>query len=275
MENNSGLVQDAIKTAIAIVNSITPYNKWVIVNIGKTPNLTFTYPTIPVIPTCFGYNYDKVPELFETDGVIEAKIEKRWFVKLTKSSYDTYAPPVYEKFDFITKTARVKNYFDKDTRADYYNKEPGVYRHGGGNYGPEIPGQYAVLINVDQLRRFMGFYSGSVPLYYISNKCLFYRGNKLTIDGEVEGKLVDILIKNYNSIVPKEIIYKYIHPSGKEYAKNKTFADDSIKSSYKRIEKKFNKDTFFGPNFLLAQKRGFGIFVVQPYQEEVKPQEAK
>ena len=66
----------------------------------------------------------------------------------------------------------------------------------------------------------------------------------------MEDKFVEILVKNRNSIVSKEIIYKYIDSSGNDYLKNQAYADDALKSAFKRIKKYFDYDTVGGAPFL-------------------------
>lgn len=144
---NTGIVNDALALCLSIYNSTPPSDSWVIVNIARSSFPTFTYPNNTEIPTGFGYGYDNTPKLLKDEKVIEAMTPKRWYLIISTGNASDY--------DLITPIALTKGYFKKGERCNYYWK----YKTYGDDYGPEPPGHYSVLINMDSLKKFYAKYN--------------------------------------------------------------------------------------------------------------------
>lgn len=263
----TGIINDSLQLLKIIVNNSIPGEKYTIVNIAKSSMLAFTDKTRTKIPTSFGFSFDKVPEYLKTQNIFIEEWIGRWFLGKVKGTRQSW---VGEK---ITDKARELGYFDSNTIASYFLES--VSFSDKVDFGMDLPLQRAVLVDIEKAKEFIAWNEGSTPLFYESNKTLYYRGKQLTFQGLVESRFIDILVKNSNSIVPKKDIYEYVYPEGKEYSKNKSFADDSLKSTFKRLKVKIAEDKFFDESFALVEKKGFGILTIEPLKREDKTPKAQ
>lgn len=260
MENINGLVQDALKTANYILNSLTPYDEWVIVNLCKvTNNPAFTYPTYPEIPTIFGYSFDKVPEFFIKEGVIEAKTFDKWYSGLTIVPY--YGSQKHDGlpiYDGITKIARNKEYINKSNRVGYYEK----WKRDYVDDGPGGVEHYSALINVKKLREFVRWYGNQSPKVDIKNGHLYYLKFVLPFNGDEKIKAVKLLVDNINSIVSYKEFYEIREGTNydKDSIKQKSRIHNSLESMFKTIKSELKKSEL--KNYLImVQQDGFGMFI--------------
>ncbi len=257
-KNTNGLVRDAVKIASNIYDSLTPYEDWVIVNICKSHNWSFTYPDCPEIPTGFGYIYDKVPDILEKDGVIEAKTNK-WFIGLTTKPYSSENPKNLPIYDTISIVARAKKYFNKETRAEYYKK----YDTSTNTYeGPKVAGQYSALINVKKLIKFIRWYGNQSPRFNSVTGELSYLGYSLKFSGLDKINAVKLLVDNIGSIVRYKDFYEIREGVNfdSDIKTQKQKIQNSLESMYKSIKNDVTSSDLKS-YIVLAQQNGFGMFI--------------
>jgi hypothetical protein len=251
--------QNAMLTGNIILNNISPRDRWIIVNIAQTENQVFSYPSIPELPTCFGYVFDKVPQILEEEGVIEAKINGLWFLKISSIKKE-YLGKTGK--DSITVVARHKGYIKKTEIAEHYIKYDKYLKL---DTGPKARGQYSVLINVNRLRLFINWYSGLTPIFNDNNKTLEFLNEKIQFNGDVNIKSIKLLIDNINSMVSNKDFYEI--PRGltnyNELIKHKgkTKVHESLKKIFKEIENKIKSNNILKNVLIPVQKDGYGIFI--------------
>lgn len=252
----NGLVNDAVRLCTVIWDSLLPTSQWAVVNIAKSKNALFTYPTkYQEIPTSFGYTYDRVPQYLSECGVIEALGVSRWFMFFSKG--------ISEKTtDLITNVARAKKYISEDQSASYYHTLSDYKQR----YGPTEPGQYAILINVSKMSNFIRRSLTTIPQFSEDSGILSFLGKVIRFDGEVEKKSVRLLVDNIGSIVTKEEFYS-IPRGAKNYKaiveSKKGSLHDSLEKMFNKIKSKFYEDKDLKNALIFVQKDGFGIFVNQ------------
>ena len=169
----NGLLKDAFKLSVQIFDSLSPSDKYVIVNIAKTTNSTFTYPANSEIPTSYGYLFDKTPQVLIEEKVFIVKEKNKWWIGNDKIKQNT--------LDLITIMARSKGYLNKDEWAHYYSQW--IYDHY--NYGPTCSGLYVVLIDVLKLKEFINKLSGALPVFNEATKSLEFLGQTVLFSGEL------------------------------------------------------------------------------------------
>ncbi len=262
----NGLINDCVTLCSYIYDALPPAEYWSVVNIAKTANRTFTYPSIKEIPTSYGYSYDRVPQELLAQGVIEALMPNRWFTRWGNAISGSYSA---NGKDFLTTIARDKGYLNflklpnDQTVAHFYYE----WRNSRENWGPVEAGQYSVLINKQKLVEFTRWYSNTSPQFVLQTGDLYFLGQNLKFEGEVKRKTVDLMIKNINSIVPKEQFYELREDSSVttyEQQKNRnrlTKVSDRLEDTYKQIQREIEKHPVLGVALIPIQKKGFGIFV--------------
>ncbi len=144
MESNN-VVQDAVELAKAILDSLLPTDRWTIVNVARNGDRIINLTNISEIPPSFGYSFDNVPRLLHQEGVIEAVVRNKWFVKVVKNKLRSSLAVD----DSITSEARKKMYIDKNEIAKFYSGS--IYT----NDLPKIGGQATILINKEKLINFI------------------------------------------------------------------------------------------------------------------------
>ena len=246
---------------LAIYNSLSPRDTWKIVNIGKSNNQVFNWPSYPSIPWSYGYTYDSVPQILEEDGVIEAKVANSWFMGVENGTK--------QFLDAITIAARQKKYITDDEIVNFYCK----YSHSrkSNDRGPtSVGGQYSILVNIQKLIAFYQKYNQEAtppkPIFNEKVRTLDFLGEKILFKGKIEQKSVKILVDNMNSMVSKKDFFD-VRGEGKYEVEVKKFgstpAHEPIEKVFKEIKSKITSNDKLKKVLILAQQEGFGMFIDQ------------
>jgi len=266
----SGLINDALLLCRSVLDCLTPNEDWAIINIAKTSNRTFTFPSIPEIPTSFGYTYDNVPKLLIENGVIEETLPNRWYVSLINRD-EKYQ---LSSWDNITSMLYKNKYINNDKKAYYYYS----YSHSTENrYGPKISGQHAVLINKQKLLFFTNWYSNQWPKFNNTTGTFEYLGYQIKFEGDLIIKTVNLLINNINSIVNKEVLYDVRGTGDFQIMKKRgkvTSANDATKKIYESIKKKIKDHEQLKKYLVIASWEGYGLFISYP-KPDANPKNGK
>lgn len=258
---NTGIVNDALVLCLNIYHATPPNKKWAILNIARSTNSSFTFTSYKyqIIPTSYGYNYDNVPDFLRDEGVFEALVQNHWFLNVGKRAS-------LESYDLVSVTAKVKNYLSKGEGAYYYQK----WTRDDVDEGPATPGQYAVLVNMEKLTSFYNKYNppqiSNIPTYDSSNGELSFMGERIKIEGEINIKTMDLLIKNINSRVGMKELFEVRQNANyeQEIAKyKKTPTNDIVEQVIKSLKAKIEENGKLKKILIFVQKDGFGIFIDQ------------
>ena len=258
------LIEDAINLSETVLDSLLPGQEWVIVNIAKTDTQTFALDGIPQIPTCFGYVYDRVPELLEKEGIIEAKEENRWYTEVKNISHymnDDFTEIAFAKLrelDGITAFTRKKGYLTEDEIVEYIDGSDRV------NFNRQFGKQYAVLMNRKAMEQFIGWYRGLTPKFDEKTGELHFLGQTMKFSGAITIKTVKLLMDNLNSFVSKKDFYNLRGVDNydtKIRLKKLTAIHDIFEKSIKDIKTTLAKNPKIEEALTIIQKDGFGIFM--------------
>lgn len=146
---DKGLIFDAAKLSRNILNSLLPGREWEVCNIAIDEREMFRLEGYPMIPSAFGYAYDKVPTLLQQKGVIEAIKPDSWFITVTNNPESAEVDIMLDMVDDITAIARQKGYITNNEVVEYFisgKKYP---------YPKRLHGHFAILLNVGALRKFV------------------------------------------------------------------------------------------------------------------------
>src|SRR5438105_325524 len=80
MENN--VVEDAVRLAKCILSTLASSNKVIIVTLVKLEGKETIISPVKYYMTAFCYAYDQTPHFLENCGLIEAKQEDEWFMRI-------------------------------------------------------------------------------------------------------------------------------------------------------------------------------------------------
>lgn len=121
------------------------------------------------------------------------------------------------------------------------------------------------LINVAKLKSTMMKLRGEFSKAFNSTTGIFtYGETKIRLNGKLEKRLLSVLTNNFNSIVDRDEVYKYVYKG--DVFENDIFSEnDSVKSPakarleemFKSLKKKFN---ILGKYIVFRQEKGYGIF---------------
>lgn len=252
-------IRDCLSLVLNIHDSLSPHDSWKVVNIGKSTNSTFSWPSYPSIPWSFGYSYDSVSQILEEEGVIEAKIQDAWYIGITKTSASQSDP--------ITILARKKGYLKNDESVKYYSKWTSEHV----DHGPtSVGGQFSILVNVQNLIKFYWKYNEQTlpprPTFNETTKNLDFLGESVHFMGEIEQKSVRLLMENLNSLVSKKEFYEVRGEVGYEETvkkKRPTLVHEPLEKMFTEIKKKIMANKKLKNVLILAQQDGFGMFLNQ------------
>lgn len=253
----NNLTQDALRLSETILDSLLPNEGWVIVNIAQINQKTFKVPTWPGIPTSFGYEFDKVPDLLIEEGVIEMLASDHWFTDVTSLMLLEG-----ESINQMTVFARGKGYIKQNENIEFMwtGIINGVKMYWRGSYR----GQYAALINRKQLEVFIKYCKNLGPKFNEETGTFEFLGETVNFEGKVEIKSVQLLVQNLNSIVAKEDFYKVRGKEDYQVIKKEhgvTRLHDVLEKVFDKIKKKFETNPKLKDTIKLVQKDGFGMFI--------------
>lgn len=258
MENK--VIQDAVRLAINILDSLLPSDSWLMVNIVKNKKEQLNFNDFPDIPTTFGYTYDQVVLLLVKEEVIEELNPNSWFIRITdKNSYYAHnISPYIDQLDPLGMQAWHKGYIKEGQLVEYY------YSNERQRLGPIISGHFSVLINRKSLENFIKKYSNSHPILNEETGEFSFRGEVVIFHGELEIKSLKLLLDNLNSIVTKKRFYEVRGKNDYDLIKKKygvTQLHDSLEKLFINIRSKIKKNAKLRDTFIFTQDNGFGIFL--------------
>ncbi len=263
---NNSLVNDAISLCQTIYDATPPTTKWRAVSIAKTINRIFSYPSVPEIPTGYGYFYDEVPKYLFSEGVFEAMVPNKWYKGIISVSSGTKIN------DLVSTTAIAKGYLERNQLIDFYSK----WRREYVDFGPTAPGQFTVLVNIESLLRFIATATSSplsqTPAFDNKTGELSFLGEKIMISGDIEIRSLDLLVKNLNSIVSKADFYEVRDNVNYQKAikgKKATNINDITEKIFRALKLKVKANDKLKKVLVFAQDEGFGIFVDQNQLQKV------
>lgn len=157
------VIEDALELVETIKNGMSLKRPWKIVNVVKDSERIINFDEHPMIRDCYGYNFDEVLEVLESNRVIEAKLDGWWFVDTTTtdSYWGTTIYPNLTILDNIWWVVKEKGYFKDNQMPEYYFDENYLYSNQIKGQGPRKSGQYSILVNRKALNVFIDKYGGS------------------------------------------------------------------------------------------------------------------
>jgi hypothetical protein len=255
------VMENAFFLALNILGTLSPRDSYVVVNIAKSNNPIFSYPSIPEIPSVFGYNFDKVPQILEEEEVICAKVSNRWYINRSISLWKD------ERGDALDIKAHALGILPKKNGYGYYKARDNNYTRSQ-SFGPIVSGQYAALISVERLKLFVGKSSepvkSKVP-QMIDGKYLEFMGERIEFSG-LELRAVACLVKNIGSIVSVQDFCETDPDDNYDrYVKEKklTELDDKLSKRLEAIRRKIKSNSVLSKLLVPAKQEGFGLFVNQ------------
>lgn len=257
MEND--VLEDALRVCNNILRSVTPEDKWVIVNTALNSRDTFLIPKCPAIPPVYGYRFESSPRFLERKGVIVAKTPFWWFVRITDldSYYARQILPELELSDDIYWAAKEKNHLRKNQVIEYYVDETDTR-------GPVFHGQAAVLVNVKALIKFIGAYSEMRPRFDEATAIFSYRGEKIRITGDIEGKTIKLLVGNLGMIVGNKELYNVRSPANYDElirSGRKMETHEMVEKTIVSLKKKIFSQKLMKRDLHFLQNKGHGLFM--------------
>ncbi len=264
------MINDAVKNAILLgkkmLSTVSPRDEYIVVNIGKSNNLIFTYPSINDIPSSFGYFYDKVPQILEEEGVILAKKKNRWYINQVIQLWKNENPDSLDKVGQEIKLINPGEGF-----AYYKCRQTSSTR--GSSIGPELAGQFAVIIDVKNLRFFLNKYTWSAPYFNIKSGVFKFLGEEMSFSGEKDKKRLDILVNNINCLISKQKFYETTDEKYEIHKQRKSVIQihDTLRKGFEKIKNNLIKNEKFKKSLVFNSENGFGIFVNNSYFKDETP----
>ncbi|MDQ3159370.1 MAG: hypothetical protein M3P98_04540 [bacterium] len=270
--SESKFLVDVKRVVSAILDSTPPNKTWIICNIAKSKkellNEQFTfYKYKDQIPLSFGYQYDETVDYLESIRVVEAYSKNDWFTRIShkKNINDLDDLDFEGGLDLITCVARAQNYISSLEYCKYFQDVYDDDETGYIDTGPEMQGQYSILINVARAHVFCESGNGMVPVFKEST--LEFLGEKIEFSGLLESNAMCLLINNINSIVSKKDFYQSRGDNIKYDAEIARYTLGKVNSwsedVFKSIRAKIENNKQLSGVLVLVQKDGFGVFIDQ------------
>lgn len=268
---NNGLILECLKVCRSIENSISPFDKWAIVNIGfSSEHEKFNYPTFPSIKEIYGFTFDGVIEFLEKSNVIIAT-DNNWFIGLEKEKKKFFGVPLFH----INQKAHELEFYQEPISAQGYflpAKDPKLIVN---TFGPINRLHVAALVDMAKLKKFIWWYSTTNPRVYKDQKLFSFMNQSLKFEGEQELGFLILLTENLNSIVSHQTVYELRNPGKWDIAikSRKITPSTANKDLIKRVKDKLKTNKVINSSIYIIQNDGVGMFIDQNKTLEISKNE--
>lgn len=252
------VISDAVNLATNILNSLSPNREWGIANIALNKADEFLLKNYPTISPSFGYSQNETPSFMEASGIIEGKTKGWWYIDISKqnSQWDRMKPQEITLDDGIESVAQEKGYIKNNEIIMYYAR--------GNDWGPSKHGQMAILVNRNNLEKFIGWYNETTPQFDTDTGIFKFRGASVTIKGQKSINRFKLLFDNLGGFVTKKQFYEV--DGKKDYdvinkKTNITRLHDRLEKGFQNLKRIIESDSMLNKSVIMIQKNGFGMFV--------------
>lgn len=246
---------DAYRLCKIILSDTEPSKSWKVVNIAIHSNDRFTFTGKSEIPTSYGYVCEDTPEYLIRLGIIALKSSDKWFSKIQIQD------PNMKYIDLLTEYLRKVEAIRNFQYVSYY------YSANKSNY-PQMRGQSATIIDIQRLREYVGYFDTSTPQFDFETGTFSFLNEKIQIEGRLQKLTIQALVKNFNSIIPKEDFFIIRNPDSKTTYKaecstliKKKATDNALEKGFKEVSKKIKDKVRFKSTLVFVQNAGFGLFL--------------
>lgn len=246
-----------------INNTSAPSKRWLIATVAISPRERFQFDANPDIVYAYGYQDAQVLDYLDDLNIIVATLPDRWFNRIEEGTnpenagFDRKA----KELKIITDEQTVKTWLTVEIPFDYELimtsdiPDPMFF-------APE--GVCTVIIDLLELRNFLGRSSGQLPTYQLldENVGMFeFMGQKILFEGRINNKCIELLVNRINSIVSKKEFYEYSRGIKRPTERGVTKPNDASNKTFQTIKAKITENEVLSKHLSLMQDNGYGMFV--------------